>query len=74
MVWYSHLFQNFPQFIVIHTVKTRRRTNIHPLEWLTFKTQILSISGENVEQLERSFIAVGYVKWYSYFGKPFGSF
>ena len=22
MVWYSHLFQNFPQFIVIHTVKS----------------------------------------------------
>ena len=21
MVWYSHLSQNFPQFIVIHTVK-----------------------------------------------------
>ena len=21
MVWYSHPFQNFPQFIVIHTVK-----------------------------------------------------
>ena len=21
MVWYSHLFQHFPQFIVIHTVK-----------------------------------------------------
>ena len=21
MVWYSHLFQNFPQFIAIHTVK-----------------------------------------------------
>ena len=21
MVWYSHLFQNFPQFDVIHTVK-----------------------------------------------------
>ena len=21
MVWYSDLFQNFPQFIVIHTVK-----------------------------------------------------
>ena len=21
MVWYSHRFQNFPQFIVIHTVK-----------------------------------------------------
>ena len=21
MVWYSHLFMNFPQFVVIHTVK-----------------------------------------------------
>ena len=21
MIWYSHLFENFPQFIVIHTVK-----------------------------------------------------
>ena len=21
MVWYSHLFQNFPQFVLIHTVK-----------------------------------------------------
>ena len=21
MVWYPHLFQNFPQFVVIHTVK-----------------------------------------------------
>ena len=21
MVWYAHLFQNFPQFILIHTVK-----------------------------------------------------
>ena len=22
MVWYSHLFQNFPQFVVIYTVKS----------------------------------------------------
>ena len=21
MVWYSHIFQNFPQFVVTHTVK-----------------------------------------------------
>ena len=21
MVWYPHLFQNFPQFVVVHTVK-----------------------------------------------------
>ena len=22
MVWYYHLFENFPQFVVIHTVKS----------------------------------------------------
>ena len=27
MVWYSHLFQNFPQFIVIHIVKGFGRVN-----------------------------------------------
>ena len=27
MVWYSHLFQNFPQFVVIHTVKGFRAAN-----------------------------------------------
>ena len=27
MVWYSHLFQNFPQLIVIHTVKGFRIVN-----------------------------------------------
>ena len=21
MIWYSHVFKNFPQFVVIHTVK-----------------------------------------------------
>ena len=27
MVWYSHLFKNFPQFIVIHTVKGFGKVN-----------------------------------------------
>ena len=27
MVWYSHLFKNFPQFVVIHTVKSFRVAN-----------------------------------------------
>ena len=27
VVWYSHLFQNFPQFIVMHTVKGFGRVN-----------------------------------------------
>ena len=28
MVWYSHLFQNFPQFVVIHMVKGFGMVNI----------------------------------------------
>ena len=27
VVWYSHLFQNFPQFIVIHTIKDFGKVN-----------------------------------------------
>ena len=27
MVWYSHLFKNFPQFVVIHTVKGFSKVN-----------------------------------------------
>ena len=27
VVWYSHLFKNFPQFVVIHTVKCFNRVN-----------------------------------------------
>ena len=27
MVWYSYLFKNFPQFVVIHTVKGFDRVN-----------------------------------------------
>ena len=27
MVWYSHLFKNFPEFVVIHTVKGFGRVN-----------------------------------------------
>ena len=33
-VWYSHLFQNFSQFIVIHTVKSFSLVN--EAEWMFF--------------------------------------
>ena len=40
MVWYSHLFKNFPQFVVIHTVKgfcivIEREVDVY-LEFLCF--------------------------------------
>ena len=39
MVWYSHLFKSFPQFVTIHTVKgfsiVKTKVNIF-LEFLCF--------------------------------------
>ena len=32
MVWYSHLLKNFPQFIVIHTVKGFGIVNIADID------------------------------------------
>ena len=34
VVWYSHLFQKFPQFIVIHTVKGFGILGISELKWM----------------------------------------
>ena len=42
VVWYSHLFQNFPQFIVIHTVKVFGIVkNLPPVQetWVRFLGQ-----------------------------------
>ena len=38
MVWYSHLFQNFPQFIVIHTVKGFGMRNLYAGQETTVRT------------------------------------
>ena len=32
VVWYSHLFQNFPQFVVIHTVKVFSIVNVADID------------------------------------------
>ena len=32
MAWYSHLFQNFPQFIVIHTVNDFNIVNVAEID------------------------------------------
>ena len=42
MVWYSHLFQNFPQFIVIHTVKGFGIVNKAELKSLLMKVKVES--------------------------------
>ena len=46
----------------------------HLLEWPKSRTLTTPNAGEDVEQQELSFIAGGNVKWYSCFGRQFGSF
>ena len=37
MIWYSHLFKNFPQFVVIHTVKNFGHVhNLSVMIWCSF--------------------------------------
>ena len=62
MVWYSHLFQNFPQFIVIHTFKgvgivneaeaesKNARRNINNLRYAD-DTTLMAKSGEELKSL-----------------------
>ena len=40
MVWYSHLFQNFPQFIVIHTVKGYGIVNKAEIDVFLWETEV----------------------------------
>ena len=42
MVWYYHLFKNFPQFVVIHTVKgfsVVNKTEIEVFLWTSLVAQ-----------------------------------
>ena len=54
-------------------IKTTVRYNTQPLEWLKPRTLTTSNVDKNVEQQKISFIASGNAKWYSHFGKQFGS-
>ena len=49
MVWYSHLFQNFPQFAVTHTVKIAGR-NINNLRYAD-DTTLMAESEEELKSL-----------------------
>ena len=40
LVWYSHLFKNFPQFIVIHTVKGSNVVNEAEVDALVQEVEI----------------------------------
>lgn len=54
-------------------IKTQWNTTAHLLEQLKQKI-IIANAREEAEKLDLPYIAGGYVKWYSYCGKWFGSF
>ena len=62
MVWYSHLFQNFPQFIVIHTVKgfgIVNKAEIDGFLGLTFIFAFISINlGGGTKNILLQFMSV----------------
>ena len=52
MVWYSHLFQNFPQFIVIRTVKCFGIVNKAEIDECLFMPLSIFIGGKEAQEGE----------------------
>ena len=52
VVWYSHLFQNFPQFIVIHTVKGFGIVNKAEIDVFLELSCFFDDPGSNAEEAE----------------------
>ena len=71
MVWYSHILKNFPQFVVIHTVKGFGVVNNHVNAFYIANIKLnYTIWSKNVIQAEvneSNYISSG---WYDYtYGK-----
>ena len=68
MVWYSHLFQSFPQFVVIHTVKSFSTVNeTEPDDFLEFPCFLYDAM--NAGNLISGFSAFSKPRWYIYTAK-----
>ena len=49
VVWYSHLFKNFPQFVVIHTVKSFSTVNEAEVDAFFWNSLAFSMSQRMLE-------------------------
>lgn len=54
--------------------KHRQDTTPCPPKWIKFKRLIIPNAGEDVGQLELSYVAGENVRWYNHLGKQVGSF
>ena len=65
VVWYCHLFQNFPQFIVIHTVKgfdVVNKAEIDVFLELSCFSEDPADVGTNFQQLPQSLVPLPFIK------------
>ena len=79
MVWYFHLFENFPQFVVSHTVKAFSTvfTKSHEI----FNTSLKNVSGESRDItlptnvcLVKTMVSTVVTYGYDYYGRVLGNF
>ena len=69
MVWYSYLFQNFPQFLVIHTVKGFGIVNKAEID-VFLELSFFFHDPANVGNLISGFSAFSKTSLGAYIGKP----
>ena len=80
LFWFSDLFIILPvphslyNLKIYFNVLIKAPSTTYQLEWPKSRTLITPNTGQDVEQQELSFIAGGNAKWYSHFGRQFGSF
>ena len=56
MVWHSHLLKNFPQFVVIHTVKSVSMVNETEVDFFFFVIPLLFVSSSRCWQFDLWFL------------------
>ena len=68
VVWYSHLFKNFPQFVVIHTVKGLYKLDLEKAEEpeIRLPTSVGSSKKQESSRKNIYFCFIGYAKAFDY--------
>ena len=62
MVWYSHLFQNFPQFIVIHTVKVFGIVSKAEIDVRSMNQGILEVVKQDTARVDVDILGISELK------------
>ena len=63
MVWYPHLFQNFPQLIVIHTVKGFGIVNRAKIDVRSMNQGKLEVVKQEMAKVNVNILGISKLKW-----------